>query len=296
MGAPDKIEFLQALQRLRSMVYSSRMPRTNRLLPIVLVAAFAWPLADADGAGRSRKAKGGKKGQAARMVKVAAGTYAVSTPDSDSGETRRVALKAFRIDRHEVTVASYRRCVLTAKCSEPQTSAYFSLAQRRIDFEAFCNWNQAGREDHPINCLTRGQAAEYCASVGKRLPTSDQWEAANYGEPTPKRRTRYVFGDTIPKDAALCWNRKEHREGTCPTTSTNDDTSWRGVKGLAGNVSEWTRTDACPGGGAECRNKLAVIRGGNWYNAYAVKAGVRRARLVQAASFDHLLGFRCISK
>ena len=200
-------------------------------------------------------------------------------------------------------IASHRR-----SAPSRATGPIFSLAQRRIDFKAFCNWNHKGREAHPINCIDRKQAEEYCAFAGKQLPTSAQWEAATYGlqasrkrnpKPVkPEKRPKYVFGDALTPDAKLCWKRKDKRSGTCTRDSplALDDLTRSGILGLAANVSEWTRSDACPEGADKCRNRLAVIRGGNWYNDYAVQVGNARARLLQAKGYDHTIGFRCVSR
>jgi len=280
-----------------SLLMSASSPRWLSPLVLMLVLVFAaTALSGPADAKRKRKSKKAKA-KPTKMVKVPAGTYTVRKPGSDTATaTQQVVLKSFSMDRHEVTVAEYRRCVLSAKCSEPLTGTYFSLAQRRIDFKEFCNWGQQGRDDHPVNCVSRKQATEYCAVQGKRLPTSAEWEAGNYGDTSAKRRLKFAFGAELTAETELCWNRKDLRKGTCATDLPSADVTWRGIAGLASNVTEWTSTDACPGAEANCRNPLAVIRGGNWYNAFAVKAGVARMRLIESKGYDHILGFRCVSK
>lgn len=276
------------------MLYPVIMRSRFALIVLVLVSIALPDAPGADPARAKRKRKGAKR---ASMVTIPAGSYRVTKPGGDTpSQIERVNIAAFKIDRQEVSVAQYRRCVRSAKCSEPQTGTYFSLAQRRQDFKQFCNWEHQGREDHPINCIDREQAREYCAFVGKKLPTSAQWEAANYGGDSPQQRRSFAFGDKLDDGTRLCRDRKTQRLGTCPTRRSDDDRTTHGVRDLASNVSEWTATDACPGAVSKCRNPMAVIRGGNWYNSYAVAVGVKRARLVLPKTYDHILGFRCVSK
>ncbi|MCA9714734.1 MAG: SUMF1/EgtB/PvdO family nonheme iron enzyme, partial [Myxococcales bacterium] len=68
------------------------------------------------------------------------------------------------LDRTEVTVSAYARCVESGRCDPPAL------------ISALDNWRAAGRERHPINSVTWVQAAAYCQSVGKRLPTEWEWE------------------------------------------------------------------------------------------------------------------------
>jgi formylglycine-generating enzyme required for sulfatase activity len=77
-------------------------------------------------------------------------------------------IAAFQIDRTEVRVSEYRRCVEEGACAPPAVAAG-------------CNWNAPGRGDHPVNCIDWDQAATYCSWIGKRLPTEQEWEKAARG-------------------------------------------------------------------------------------------------------------------
>lgn len=80
----------------------------------------------------------------------------------------QVSVAAFRIDRHETSVAEYRECVEAGACSKP------------FDFRRthYCNYDAPGRDNYPQNCINWFQAQRYCEWRGKRLAYDVEWEAA----------------------------------------------------------------------------------------------------------------------
>lgn len=62
-----------------------------------------------------------------------------------------VTLSAFCMGLTEATVNQYRACTAPG-CISPGTDAY-------------CNWNDPRRENHPVNCVNAFQAREYCQFV-----------------------------------------------------------------------------------------------------------------------------------
>ena len=54
-----------------------------------------------------------------------------------------VDLGRFSISKTEVTVEQDRQCVEAGFCTAPDDSSV----------NPYCNWGQARREDHPINCV-----------------------------------------------------------------------------------------------------------------------------------------------
>jgi len=208
-------------------------------------------------------------GRCVPMVFVAGG----SAVGSDWGYLpgSAVTVAGFMLDKTEVTVSQYAACVAAGFCSAPRVGD-------------FCNFQWAGREEHPVNCVDWFQAGAFCAWVGKRLPAEAEWQwaASNGGV------TVYPWGDSYP-DAILAHVSETGlglfygtvRVGTHPAGATLG-----GIQDLAGNISEWNSDS--PWAGAR------GIRGGGFdqqNNLDPLKASFRAA-LTETARFE-TTGFRC---
>jgi len=144
-----------------------------------------------------------------------------------------VTVKDFHLDRLEVTLDEYMSCVRDHKCGTTG-----------LDAEHFCNYaaDRRGRnvEDigkHPANCISFPDAKAYCESVGKRLPTRDEWEHAARGEDArifPWGSTAPRWSDVTPGWA--CWRNT----GTCKVGTFPQKQAPYELRDMAGNVSEWT--------------------------------------------------------
>ena len=88
------------------------------------------------------------------MVLVPAGQFSMGTDLHNPNEAplHSVYLDSFYIDRHEVTVSSYRACLEADAC----------YPRPRIGGK--CNWWKPKRERHPMNCVDWHGAAAFCAS------------------------------------------------------------------------------------------------------------------------------------
>jgi formylglycine-generating enzyme required for sulfatase activity len=202
--------------------------------------------------------------EAGAMAQLSGGTF---TP-ADSEEP--VTLRPFSLDRTEVTVNAYAKCLAAGKCSEPGLGAG-------------CNWwSQRERGNHPINCIDWRQASAYCEWADKRLPSEVEWEWAARGQ---DQGTTYSWGDDEPA-ARACWNGEDNslgiglRRGTCPVGAYPRGASPDGLYDLAGNVAEWT-------------GSAGVVRGGSWFELGAQWLGSKSRPRVDASTCDSTLGLRC---
>jgi formylglycine-generating enzyme required for sulfatase activity len=222
-----------------------------------------------------------------RMMRIPAGTFSMGSDKGEENEkpVHQVTLKSFEMDVTEVTVAEYQTCVRAGRC-------------RQADWGGPCNSGVSpvlGREQHPINCVDWNQAKVYCESVGKRLPTEEEWEYAARGA---DGRT-YPWGNSPPRNQ-LCWNGegtdvgKGKRFATCPVGSYPSGDSPFGLHDMAGNVWEWTASEYCDsyGSGKNC-TPARVFRGGSaWADSpQYVRAALRNE--YETKKHGGHLGFRC---
>ncbi len=238
------------------------------------------------------------------MLLVAAGTFTMGDDDGSKAErpAHRVTIsKAFLIDETEVTVDAYRKCVNAGKCSAPSVHRPDISAAEVAKFASMCNWTQPDRGSHPVNCVDRDQAADYCEFVGKRLPTEAEWEYAARG----KDARKYPWGNEKPGcDHAVvagCKRAPAGKAGTEPVASYPAGKAASGAFDMAGNVWEWVadgydptayKSTATKDPMVPARGGYGVLRGGSW--DFAPDRSRATARLKFAANAGHVsTGFRC---
>jgi formylglycine-generating enzyme required for sulfatase activity len=239
---------------------------------------------------------------AGAMVQVPGGRFQLEHGSGPTGEIPTyVAVSPFLLDATEVTVAAYAECAREGRCeAAAEKVAGGSLIQLdRARWSRACNQDRADRADHPVNCVDWSQAAAYCAWLGKRLPTEEEWEwaARNGGEGTP-----YPWGDAPPAGQP-CWNGEGNdagrgkRAGTCAAGSHPGDATAAGVKDLAGGVAEWTASETVVGAESSGRGgtPVKVFRGGAWADEDPRQlAGFARSTDLPGRR-DSRVGFRCAS-
>ncbi|HSK03794.1 MAG TPA: SUMF1/EgtB/PvdO family nonheme iron enzyme [Kofleriaceae bacterium] len=232
-------------------------------------------------------------------------------------QPREVHLDAFAIDRLEVTVADYRRCIAAGACKlDPLVAG----DERYI------------RDEWPMVNATWDEAQDYCRWRKARLPTEAEWERAargtdplatwpwgeleqprdfNHGQPRayamrqierqPSTTPLAFFGDPDDSDgAALLAPPGSYVWGESPT----------GTRDQAGNVAEWTadtwqHDDRIKGyTGLRSGNPVRdgspheprVVRGGSWRQpVFVAKSNLRdpfNALYEPTRRFSHV-GFRC---
>ena len=181
------------------------------------------------------------------------------------------SIDAFSIDRTEVTLGDYRKCVDAGACT-PSTRPFVGDAR---DLSHLCNWDKPGRDNEPVNCVNWVQASAYCKWAGRRLPTSAEWEKAARG--TDGRV--YPWGNIWEDGRANVNSGSLEPVGKYPSGA-----SQYGVLDMVGNVFEWVQ-DRNPDGGRD-------LRGGSWDVARDF-ARVSRRNWTNPRYSNADVGFRC---
>jgi formylglycine-generating enzyme required for sulfatase activity len=202
------------------------------------------------------------------MVLVPAGEF-IRGADKTSPDERpktKVHLDAFYIDKFEVT------------------NEQFKVVFPNHKFET-------GEDRYPVVGVTWKDAKKYAESIGRRLPTEEEWEKAARGDDGRE----YPWGDKFDKKKCSSGESVDakvrevgkYREGASPY----------GCMDMAGNAYEWTASwyQAYPGN-QEINTKYGqvfrVLRGGSYQSdEFYVRCARRHYDSVDAARKDY--GFRC---
>ncbi len=208
-------------------------------------------------------------------VLIPAGPFARGSTQGayDERPVKVSKLRAFRIDRTEVTRAMYGRCVAARRCKP--------LA---IDLTT--------ETDLPVTNVNWSEARAFCAFARGRLPTEDEWEKAARGGDGRE----FPWGKEL--DCAHAnWGNFEN-EGPCAgknpgkpvaVGSYPQGASPFGVLDMAGNVWEWVadKYDRDP--------SRRVVRGGSCCS-YFVEPRAANRNAWDPSYRDADLGFRCVSQ
>lgn len=249
-----------------------------------------------------------------KLVEIPAGEFTYQ-----DGE--KVSLPAFWIDRYEVSIFEYKEFLdfLEANPGEAEKFAHPDMPKGKshvpLDwadnnaleppmpgyYKRAVRWKQY--KDAPLDVnspvfnVDWFDAYAYAKWKGRRLPTEQEWEKAARGtdarkypwgnDEDAKRVNSGTDFDPNPKkgggtDGFKRWSPVDQPEG---------DKSPRGIRGMAGNVSEWTATWAPSEDGMA--GEVPVVRGGNWGNAeYHI---TRRRAILDPLQAQDALGFRTVS-
>lgn len=230
------------------------------------------------------------------MVAIAAGTTAPSPGNRWSGRPAHgaVAVDALCLDRTEVTVRAYARCVADGACPEAARTISYGAGEQAGS--AACNAGREGAADHPINCVTFAQAEAFCAWRGARLPTALEWEWAARGPDArpmpwgdaPLDATRANVLGTETPDALVPVPRRAPLDdgwaGTAPVGAFPAGATPEGVQDLGGNVAEW----CAPLDPADPRRPVLGAAWGDDDPAAKMIGGA-----IAPTDHDEFTGFRC---
>jgi len=185
------------------------------------------------------------------MIFIPGGELNMGTDNKESAAfpQHKVEVPAFWIDKYEVTNFQFLD---------------FSVKERYAGegVKEGKDWRTLATPDKamvPVQYITFGDAEAYCKSVGRRLPTEEEWEFAARG----------------PDGRAYPWGNDwvDNRSNTAETgllkpvdIGTYDDVSEFGVHDMLGNVREWTSTWYSPYPGNPKKDSFSgkqrrVIRG-----------------------------------
>jgi formylglycine-generating enzyme required for sulfatase activity len=188
-------------------------------------------------------------------VAMPAGTFAMgggnlTHPDAvpvevfqPDGPIHTVQVPAFELARAEVTVAQYRLCVQAGSCTVPNMKDYTCSPSAGT---AENNWLASDRSDHPVNCVTPAQGAEFCSWAGARLPSEAEWE---YAARSGGQDKLYTWGEAAPTcnlaairfPHSTCDGKPyscECGDRSLPVCSKRVGDTDQGVCDMTGNVSE----------------------------------------------------------
>lgn len=208
------------------------------------------------------------------MVLVPAGEFVMGGDGRFSTNQKTVYLKAFRIDKYEVSNREYKRFIDQTKRNPPD------------------HWLEGnylpGMDGHPVYGVSWEDARAYAQWSGKRLPSVAEWEKAARGtdgrlypwgnQPDPKKCNAY---ESKPRNGTYGPESldpvKSHPEGASPYDAYN----------MTGNVWEWTATETRDGGHILC---------GGSCGKYIFDIPVTRCASAGGAEDDVIylfIGFRC---
>ena len=223
------------------------------------------------------------------MVLIPAGKFIMGTNDRlpDEGPEHTVYLKAYYIDKYEVTNLQY---------------ANFSNATNRRSPTHFRNRTfPEGKADHPVTYVSWEDATAYCAWAGKRLPTDEEWEKAARG--TDGRW--FPWGDefdSLKANTPVRWQDVGAFGDTTPVGSFEGGKSPYGVYDMSGNVWEWTSSWYKPYPNNKTPSesygeRYKTLKGGSWFDCSFYKCGIS-APVFNRAFFsvkvkNDSFGFRC---
>lgn len=195
---------------------------------------------------------------------------------------RKVVVKAFFIDKYEVSNKKYKEFVDATGHRPPKYwkgSVY-----------------PAGWDDIPVIFVNWFSADSYCKWRRKRLPTEAEWEKTARG--TDGRR--FPWGNEFDPNKT---NAQGKFGGPVAVGSFEEGKSPFGVYDMAGNVAEWTEDwyMSYPGSDYEDEDygkKFKVVRGGGWggiahYNLNIYRRTAHRFYAPPANTFGDI-GLRCV--
>ncbi len=225
---------------------------------------------------------------------IPAGTFTMGSPKrevyrQDNEKQHKVTLSAFKMSKHEITVAQFKAFVdATGYLTDAEKGAYDYYgsyiwtgtkfkSKKRVNWR--CNVNgkrrPAAEYNHPVIHVSWNDAIAFAEWMGCRLPTEAEWEYACRAGTTTAFNTGNNLTTAQANYDGNCPYRNNpagiFRDKTMPVGSFAPN-AW-GLYDMHGNVLEWcsdwyddypTSPQTNPKGPA--MGPFRVIRGGCWFN------------------------------
>lgn len=214
-------------------------------------------------------------------------TLGMSAPRTELGEQplRTVVMGAYLIEQYEVTNEQYRACVgqiggfTLGPCSPPQ------IMRERYADPQFAN--------HPVVGITPPQAADYCDWIGRRLPTTSEWERAARGAVGHK----WPWGDNdpvpgqvqLPLETVPAVPTSTVAVDDMPLSATSDGMP---IYHMADNVMEWVAVDPATSATLATPDKFGVV-GGAFDSSFDSLSAIT---LSGPENMGESIGFRCAAQ
>ncbi|MDH5639608.1 MAG: formylglycine-generating enzyme family protein, partial [Nitrospinota bacterium] len=218
-------------------------------------------------------------GSTEKDITWAAQTFFSESLDYYRDETpaHSMNLPAYKIDLTEVTMGQYR----------------LYMKQTGVPAPKFMDHERFNQDHQPVVGVTWQEAMDYCATLGKRLPTEAEWEKAARG--TDARY--YPWGNDPDATQANVRGNKDSFRYSAPVGVKTFGTSPYGIHDMAGNAWEWTSNWYQPHPGNIHPNdfygeQFKVIKGGSWFSNMDLARIPVRGKSLPDKRYNYL-GFRC---
>jgi formylglycine-generating enzyme required for sulfatase activity len=196
-------------------------------------------------------------------------------------EVREATLAPFALDPREVTRGEFA-AFIGSRPTRAEREGSYDVFDVFVVRDPALSWRTPGwpepRDDQPVVHVSRAEAADYCESVGARLPTEDEWEATTRGD----ARRIFPWGNAWEQTRARWFGNDEVRN---PAPVAQFDPAPEGFYDLAGNVWEWTSTR---------ENGRDVAKGGSFADSNPVLFRGAARQVPEEAGYTSIdIGFRC---